>query len=271
MTEQSLAAALAGLGIAADGTLTEVAPEPQKRARGEERRDYQRSPDWWRNPEYFDPDCNCGGCPSIPCPFRSEIYDPRVLVGTPIAEHEFLRRSGLAGTIYADCRLTNWEARTDQDGTRLAKVLSFVATWPPAKPQLLLHGSIGTGKTHLAAAVLRYVWEHYGIIGRYWEALELVEYIQSTWSTDDESSQHEIMRYLRTSPLLLIDDVGKLRDSTWNREFAFTLFNARYRAKDRATIVTVQERPKLDATWDRLLDTARTVAVQFSGQSWRTK
>ncbi|MFW5966197.1 MAG: ATP-binding protein [Persicimonas sp.] len=107
----------------------------------------------------------------------------------------------------------------------------------------LLHGPVGTGKTHLLAAVVRHLTLEKGISCKFIEFTHLLSDIREQF--DQGKGDSEIMAPLAEVPVLAIDELGKGRNNQWqlsiideiiskryNRELT-TLFTTNYPIEDR--------------------------------------
>jgi DNA replication protein DnaC len=92
---------------------------------------------------------------------------------------------------------------------------------------LVLHGGIGTGKTHQAYGALRRIAEagpkRFEMIAT--TAPDLYGLLRPGGS--DKGSEHELKRLCRI-PLLLLDDLGTEKLSEWTEEATYRIVNHRY-------------------------------------------
>jgi DNA replication protein DnaC len=103
---------------------------------------------------------------------------------------------------------------------------------------LLLIGNCGTGKTHLAACILKAVIRK-GISGRFQDYAWLLKEIQASYASDGESHKNEaaILSEMTDVDVLVLDDLGSVNPSAWVMDTITRLLNARYSA-GKATIIT---------------------------------
>ena len=99
------------------------------------------------------------------------------------------------------------------------------------KPWLILYGAYGTGKSHLAAAIVRAALEAKWpqCYFRVWT--EYLRRLQNSWDTrgdDTAERQGDIEQELSAGRLVVIDDLDKRRPTGWSRETLFTALNHRY-------------------------------------------
>lgn len=116
------------------------------------------------------------------------------------------------------------EAQSGDTGSRIPNGLMFT-------------GNSGTGKTHLAAAILNAVIAQapeLPVIGA--TMGELLTKLKATYN-DDGRGEDELMRTYAEVPLLLIDDLGSEQMTEWATDRIYQIVNRRYNA-NKPTLVT---------------------------------
>lgn len=89
---------------------------------------------------------------------------------------------------------------------------------------LAFYGSFGTGKTHLLAAIANAQVER-GQTCRFASAVSLFDALQERLQVGQD--YHDLLRQAITTPLLLVDDVDKLKPSEFREETLYKLLNGR--------------------------------------------
>ena len=141
---------------------------------------------------------------------------------------------------YRHCTLDSFELWNPEDPT-LAKTLravqEFVDLYPADDKGLLLMGSVGTGKTHLAVAALQQIMREKTppVRGRFADFTALVLEIQMTF--DGSGSSRDILRPLIEADLLVLDELGAGKTTPWVMDLLYYLVNTRY-LEGRVTLFT---------------------------------
>jgi len=104
------------------------------------------------------------------------------------------------------------------------------------KQGLLLRGSVGSGKTHIAIGFLKVVIEK-GYTGLYVNVPEILRRIRRTYSAAAEETESEIIEELTDCDLLVLDDLGAEAATGWVRDRLYLVINALYE-NNKTLIVT---------------------------------
>lgn len=102
---------------------------------------------------------------------------------------------------------------------------------------LLLTGSNGTGKTHLAVAVLRELATRHGVNGQFWDYHELLREIRNSYDPSTAFTEYEVLEPIINMEVLLLDDLGAWKMTDWMNDTLFYILNKRYLAT-RPTLIT---------------------------------
>lgn len=97
---------------------------------------------------------------------------------------------------------------------------------PENAPSLLLLGVCGTGKTHQAYGALRRLVVDGGLTQ--WIDTTAADLYAAVRPGREQSTEDTLDRY-RTTPLLLLDDLGAGKGSEWTEEITYRLIDHRYR------------------------------------------
>lgn len=116
----------------------------------------------------------------------------------------------------------------------------------PTHSGLLFIGSVGTGKTHLAAAIA-HDQINKGRSVLFGTVPTLLSRIKATYS-DDHETEREVMSMFFRCSLLVLDDLGKEKVSEWVEERMYEIVNGRY---ERNLPIVITTNVGLKAVKDR--------------------
>ncbi len=120
---------------------------------------------------------------------------------------------------------------------------------------LLLLGSYGSGKTHLAAAIANYR-AGMGQPPLFVVVPDLLDHLRATFNPSSSVSYDERFEEVRAVSLLVLDDLGTQSTTPWAREKLYQLFNHRYNANLPTVITTSLKLEEIDPRiQSRMLDT----------------
>lgn len=135
-------------------------------------------------------------------------------------------------------------------------------TMQAERNSIILSGAYGTGKTHLAAAIANsYIAQGIPVLfatfGQHLERLK------------DEFNSGRPRTYLaqmKTVPMLMLDDVGKEKQTEWSAATMFDVINARYENLMPIVITTNYDMRQLQgyfgqACYSRLIEMCTVVTV----------
>ena len=234
------------------------------------------------DPQHLDQICPiCEGIGIIS--YDVEIHDPRFgklyrCPNNPIdadADHKnrLLRLSNLDA--FADVRFDTFEV--DPPGytpkeLETLRVAYEVCTRYAANPTgwILLQGSYGCGKTHLAAAIGNFRLDQ-GDPVLFVTAPDLLDHLRGGYSSTAEVGYDETFARVKDAPLLIIDDLGVENPSPWAKEKLFQVLNHRYNYQIPTVITSNANIDDLDPRLrSRLIDLEIVERVNVSAPDYRS-
>jgi DNA replication protein DnaC len=181
--------------------------------------------------------------------------------------------------LHRDQTFANFYDRTDlsaEERGNLQRALALAQNYAQ-DPQdwLLFTGPYGCGKTHLAAAIANHRFNQ-GYVALLITVPDLLDHLRATYSPASTVSYDSRFEELRTSPLLILDDLGTQSATPWAKEKLYQLFNYRYNARLPTVITSSLELSELEQQdprlFSRLIDTTRCtrfgiITPHFRGSS----
>lgn len=110
---------------------------------------------------------------------------------------------------------------------------------------LLFSGGYGCGKTHLAAAITNQRLDQ-GQAAIFVVVPDLLDHLRMTYGPDSEVRYDELFNEVRTTSLLVLDDLGVQNATPWVQEKLFQILNHRYNSRLPTVLTTNQRLEDLD-------------------------
>ncbi len=108
--------------------------------------------------------------------------------------------------------------------------------YPAVDRGLLLMGTVGVGKTHLAVSILKGLTER-GFTCLFYEFLSLLKEIQGSFNADTHGSELSLLAPVLNADVLVLDELGASKPTDWVRDTMAHVINTRYNDK-KLTIFT---------------------------------
>ncbi len=115
----------------------------------------------------------------------------------------------------------------------------FVEDYPveTAGKGLLLTGTVGVGKTHLAAGILHNLIMLKGVRGLFCDYRELLKQIQNSYNPQVSMTELQLLEPVFKAEVLILDELGAQKPTDWVWDTVALILNTRYNDK-RTTIIT---------------------------------
>jgi DNA replication protein DnaC len=153
-----------------------------------------------------------------------------------------LERSGIPKR-YEHCSLESYETGfAGADRTLWAaqmRARKFVEGYPleTSDTGLMLVGSVGVGKTHLAVGILRGLITDRGATGLFCDYRDLLKQVQNSYNLSVAATEMEVLRPVFEAEILVLDELGASKPSEWVWDTVAHILNTRYNER-RTTIIT---------------------------------
>ena len=168
-------------------------------------------------------------------------------------------RQGLSDRLY-NATFAN-DRGYNPEAMKIAK--GYVNTFDELKTGLLLYGTVGTGKSFIAACICNALIDK-GHSARFTSFIKLAALMQESYE-----AKAEILREILKPDLLVIDDLGTERDTKYINEIVYAVIEQRYQFKRPMVITTnlteddLRNPPDLNKArvYDRILESCEPVPV----------
>jgi len=177
---------------------------------------------------------------------------------------------------HRDQTFDSFDPRTDElqpeEAENLKRAFTLAKNYA-AEPRdwLVFTGGYGCGKTHLAAAIANERNDQ-GYPVLFVVVPDLLDHLRAAFSPQSPVSYDKRFEEVRTSPLLVLDDLGTESATSWAREKLYQLVNYRYVARLPTVITTASPIEELDPRLAaRIMDTTRCTTFAILAPSYRGK
>lgn len=160
--------------------------------------------------------------------------------------------------------------KVTKDNKKAYETAKDYAAQYPVKDGLLITGTCGTGKTHLAVAILHAILDR-GYPGLFATVPDLLAEIRKSYNGEKDS---EKIKKIKSARFLVLDDLGAEKTTDWVQEQLYMIINYRYEY-ELPTIITSnldigQLAQKVgERTTSRLLEMC--IGVKLNGEDYRAK
>lgn len=169
--------------------------------------------------------------------------------------------------------LDSFRAETDAQKVALEIASKYVTDFTTHEKKgtgLIFSGLPGTGKSHLAVAILQALMP--AKCGIYTTCMSVIRNVRGTWRKDSERSEQDVLNAYCEADLLVIDEVGVQYGTDGEQTILFDVIDRRYREMMPTIILTNQAKTGFkefigDRSFDRLVEVSRW--VPFDWPSYR--
>lgn len=190
---------------------------------------------------------------------------------------DYFRSSSGVPARFQEAGFSGYRPETDRAEKILSTLTKYVERFDQHKQiglSLILCGRTGTGKTHLACAVLRYLAENQGITGKYSTAYRAVQEIRASYKSNEKTELQALEAFIAPD-ILVLDEIGVQYGTDSESILLFSILNGRYEALKPSIIVsnlTVEELKNYlsDRVYDRLRENGGGV-LTFDWESYRIR
>ena len=144
------------------------------------------------------------------------------------AEHErerkfYLERFSLYDDVLKNATLDNFDTPTEKEAEKLDFANRICSEWAEgARNNVVFQGEPGTGKSHLAFAMMKYLSETTKEIAIFINVTDLLMKIKA-----DFSQEEFLVNKIASAKFLVLDDLGMEKDSEWSFTILYKILNKR--------------------------------------------
>jgi DNA replication protein DnaC len=166
-----------------------------------------------------------------PCECRLQLQAARLIKRAAIPKR------------YEHCTLDTFEPGYGQADQSLAaaymRARQFVNGYPVTTEGrgLLLTGSVGVGKTHLAVGIVQALILEKGVRALFCDYRELLKRIQESYNPAVATTELQILAPVFEAEVLILDELGAQKPTDWVWDTVALILNTRYNDK-RTTLIT---------------------------------
>lgn len=189
---------------------------------------------------------------------RSRLQDPELVTQVRILAPDYRRPmddtghselstlSFLREHTFGSFSLREGENLENEDQKKLKSAFQAARSYAEnPRGWLVLQGGYSSGKTHLAAAIANYRAGE-GFPPLFIMVPDLLDHLRATFNPESTVSYDRRFDEVKTSPLLVLDDLGTQSMTPWVKEKLYQLFNYRYIASLPTVITTADTLSEID-------------------------
>jgi DNA replication protein DnaC len=170
---------------------------------------------------------------------------------------------------YQHCVLDSFETEFPKADSSLRTALwearRFVEAYPVETngQGLLITGSIGVGKTHLAVGLMLELIKERSAQCLFCDYRELLKQIQNSYNPQVNSTELEVLRPVFEAEVLVLDELGAQKPTDWVWDTVALILNTRY--NDKQTTIITTNYPDLPPVGTGGTDVQKSVRAETLG------
>jgi DNA replication protein DnaC len=172
-----------------------------------------------------------------------------------------------------DKTFDNYVADTDERKFALDSMKYFCKKIEEGEcKNMILCGSVGTGKTHLCQAAIRYFAEttHPSEFSMKMATItQIIRYYRASWDKNTDYSEQDAINNLSNQSLLIIDELGVQNGTDNEINIIFEIINNRYENKLPTVIISNLEKDEVvNLLGNRIIDRLKEDGCRVLGMQW---
>jgi DNA replication protein DnaC len=138
---------------------------------------------------------------------------------------------------YDGFHFSNYRPQNNTHKEALKLAMSLTMEFPAVDRGLLLMGTVGVGKTHLAVSILKGLTER-GFNCLFYEFGSLLKEIQDSYNPKTFASELGVLSPVLQADVLVLDELGASKPTDWVRDTMAHIINTRYNDKKLTVFTT---------------------------------
>ncbi|ATZ95323.1 ATP-binding protein [Dickeya fangzhongdai] len=172
--------------------------------------------------------------------------------------------------------LENFTPANEQAEKNLSVCRQFIGEWEQIYENgssLVMTGRPGTGKTHLAVAVMRALIERHDVDTYMTTAQRIIRAMRDSWRQGGDRTEYDVLSFYCEKDLLVIDEVGMQHGTDSERLLVSEVINTRYERMLPNILISNYTRDEMDGflgyrAMDRVMESSAVLV--FDWDSYRT-
>ncbi len=138
---------------------------------------------------------------------------------------------------YDNCHFHSYKALNPSQERAFRFSSRLAMEYPAIERGLLLMGTVGVGKTHLAVSILKGLTER-GFSCLFYEFGGLLKEIQNSYNYVSQTSELKVLEPVFNAEILVLDEIGASKPTDWVRDTMAHIINTRYNDKKLTVFTT---------------------------------
>ena len=137
---------------------------------------------------------------------------------------------------YIGCHFHSYKPQNASQTQAFKLATQIAMEFPAVDRGVILMGSVGVGKTHLAVSILKGLTER-GFNCLFYEFGSLLKQIQDSYNSNTKTSELGVLSPVFNADVLVLDELGASKPTDWVRDTMAHIINTRYNDR-KLTIFT---------------------------------
>ncbi len=153
------------------------------------------------------------------------------------SEHSRLIETARIPKRYEQCHFHSYQPMNPSQERAFRFSSRLTMDYPSVDRGLLLMGSVGVGKTHLAVSILKGLIER-GFSCLFYEFGGLLKEIQNSYNHISQTSELTVLEPVFKADVLVLDEIGASKPTDWVRDTMAHVINTRYNDRKLTVFTT---------------------------------